>query len=57
MTDLHNPHRGNNTPLSKNNGAAALRLFELQKRFGINGPYARMICELAFGAPSDGGCE
>ncbi len=55
MTDLREPARGNNTPLSETTAALALRLHFVRDRFGIDGPTARTICEIAFGVLTDGG--
>lgn len=57
MTELKNPARGNNTFLSEISTTLAMRLDYLRQRFGIDGPTATLICELAMGAYCDGGGE
>ena len=57
MFEIKKPARGNNTPLSEINRTLAIRLDYLRQRFGIDGPTAKLICELAMGANGDGGGE
>lgn len=54
MTDIRKPARGNNAPLSEINAALVLRVHFVRERFGIDGPTAQAICEIAFGILGDG---
>jgi hypothetical protein len=55
MTNLQKPARGDNPASPEISAAITLRLHRLRERFGLAGPYARAVCDLAFGALFDGG--
>lgn len=55
MNELQQPLRADNTAAPEISAAITLRLHRLRERFGLAGPYARAVCDLAFGALFDGG--
>lgn len=54
MNDLNKPACGNNLALPEISPALSLRLMWIRERYGIAGPFAKAICDLALGYPIDG---